>query len=159
MKQLTRLLLLLTCLALPITASAAPTARVKVTFVEMARSDVRSLAITVPPLGRLRDDLKNLEAAANRRRLHYGVTPGPTVTVAGGQTRTEGIADVAAVRIRGKRAYVRVRITNTRDTGTDDARIVAATHVYRSGETRLIGALPAPNGRYRYTFATVTIVP
>lgn len=159
MKRLTQLFLLLACLALPGLANAAPTARVKVAFVEMSRADVRRLAIVTPAVGRFRNDLKNLEAAANRRGFHYGVTSGPTVRVGTGQTQIQGVADISAIRVRGRRAYVRVRILNTQNTGADDTRAVAATHVYRSGETRLIAALPAPDGRYRYTFATVTVSP
>lgn len=141
------------------TASSAPTAHVKITFIEMARSDVRDLAVKPPAKGHSRDDLLNLKAAANRNHAHYYITQGPTVSINTGQEKTEGIADVTALNIRGSRAYLRVRIVNPPDKRPQPTRIVAATHIYNSGETRLIAALPAPKNRYRYTFATVTVTP
>ncbi len=136
-----------------------PTAQVKITFVEMAQSDVRSLAVMPPAPGRARDDLKNLKSAANRRHVSYHITPGPTVSVSTGQEKTEGIANVLAMNVRGSRAYLRVRIVNPPDERRQPTRMVAATRTFRSGETRLIAALSAPKGLYRYTFATVTVKP
>lgn len=158
-KQITLHWLLLAACGLPVFANAAPTARVKITFVEMSRADVRGLRVTPPLPGRIHNDLKDLEAAASRRHFHYGVTDGPTVSVGTGQTQTQGVANVTAIRVRAPRAYVRVRIVNPPDKHRQPTRVVAATHVYRSGETRLIAALSTPNGHYRYTFATVTVTP
>lgn len=171
MKRLTLCWLLPTILALASVGNAAPktpaaktthagpTAQVAITFVEMAQSDVRGLAVKQPAQGRFRDDLKNLKAAAHRNHAPYHITQGPTISVSAGQEKTEGIADVLAMNVRGSRAYLRVRIVNPPDKRHQPTRMVAATRVFRSGETRLIAALSAPNGRYRYTFATVTVTP
>ena len=61
--------------------------------------------------------------------------------------------------VRAGRALVRIRVLRRAVGGGAVAHVIDDAYLYRSGATRSLAGVRLPGGRYRYTFATVTVLP
>lgn len=136
------------------------TVRVKLTYVEMNRHDVKALSVVASPLNRRKNDLHALEHAAHRAHVTYTVKSGPAITATTSKKISKDGVDVTPLSVRNGRAYVLIRETTRAISDRGQVtHVVAATYLYHSGETRrLAGATISPT-KYRYVFATVTVLP
>lgn len=158
---MTSSLLLVPSLAKPTPTSAGQgSVRVQITYVEMSRADVRALSVITPPDNAFHNDLALLENAAHRAHVSYIATDGPVLTSATGTPAYQGDIEAMALSVRYPRAFVRVgRVQQSMgDSGDTATRIVGGDYLYKSGETRRIAGEPLSDTRYRYLFATVTVV-
>ncbi len=148
--------------AKPVQAAARQgSVRVQITYVEMSRADVRALAVMTPPENAFHNELGALESAAHRAHVSYVAVNGPVLTASTGQPASsqDGV-NVTALSVRYPRAFLRVGRTqqSVSDSGDTSTQIIAASHLFRTGETRRITGEPLGPSRYRYVFATVTVL-
>lgn len=139
---------------------ATGTVRVKLTYVEMNRHDVKALSVLASPLNKRKSDLAALENAARRAHVKYTLKSGPTITAKTGKEEKKDDVEVTPLSVRDGRAYVRIRESMRTQSGRRHVtHIVAATYVYHSGETRRLAGAEITPTKYRYVFATVTVLP